>query len=81
MATLILFKGDNTSFFEITTLLLAILIASLVVYITLRNAQIISDKLGVTGLKITTRVLGLIVGAISVQFIVKGIYTLWTLLK
>ncbi len=56
---------------------IAIVSASLVVYITLRNASAIYRLLGVTGMKILTRIMGLVVGAIAVQFIVSGVKGLW----
>ncbi|BCD63011.1 multiple antibiotic resistance protein [Nitratiruptor sp. YY08-26] len=58
-------------------LVVALLISSLMVYITLRYAIAITKWLGVTGIKILTRIMGLIVGAIAVQFIIDGIKALW----
>jgi len=55
----------------------SILISSLAVYITLRYAGVINRALGVTGMKILTRIMGLIVGAIAAQFLVSGIKGLW----
>jgi multiple antibiotic resistance protein len=56
---------------------LAILIDSIIVYIILRNAIYVNKMLGVTGMKIFTRIMGLIVGAIAVQFLVFGVKGLW----
>ncbi len=81
IATLILFKSKSQSWAEIITLLLSVIISCWVVFITLKNAKHISASLGVTGMKITTRVLGLVVGAIAVQFIITGVYTLWMHMK
>lgn len=58
----------------------AIFAASLVVYFTLRYAGAINKALGVTGMKILTRIMGLIVGAIAAQFLVSGIKGLWSTL-
>ncbi|ADV46237.1 MarC family protein [Nitratifractor salsuginis] len=55
----------------------AILLASLTVYLVLRNAGVISRTLGVTGMKIMTRIMGLIVGAIAAQFLIGGVKSLW----
>ena len=77
IATTILFKSKSTSLLQIAVLLLAVLISLGVVYLALRNAKWMSLKLGVTGMKIATRVLGLICGAIAVQFILTGVHALW----
>ena len=56
----------------------SILISSFIIYITLRYAGVINRALGITGMKILTRIMGLIVGAIATQFLVSGIKGLWT---
>ena len=55
----------------------AIVLASVSVYLALRYAGAIHKALGVTGMKILTRIMGLIVGAIAAQFIVGGVKGLW----
>jgi multiple antibiotic resistance protein len=55
----------------------AILLSTLTVYLVLRNAGVISRTLGVTGMKIMTRIMGLIVGAIAAQFLIGGVKGLW----
>ncbi|BAF72234.1 MarC family protein [Sulfurovum sp. NBC37-1] len=55
----------------------AIFAAAIVIYFTLRYAGAINRALGVTGMKILTRIMGLIVGAIAAQFIISGVKGLW----
>jgi len=55
----------------------SIFLASSVVYLTLRYAGAINKALGVTGMKILTRIMGLIVGAIAAQFLISGVKGLW----
>jgi len=55
----------------------SILLASLTVYLVLRYAGVIHRALGITGMKIMTRIMGLIVGAIAAQFIIGGVKGLW----
>ena len=62
-------------------LTISIIISSIVVYLTLRYAGVIYKVLGITGMKILTRIMGLIVGAIASQFLVGGIKGLWMMLK
>jgi len=58
-------------------LLCAIALSSFLTYLTLRNGAVISKYLGVNGLKIVTRIMGLIIGAIAFLFLVGGIKALW----
>ncbi len=79
IATLIIFKVKVESWFDLILLIISIFISVIVVYFTLKNAVILNRFLGVTGLKITTRIMGLIVGAIASQFIISGAKALWNI--
>lgn len=54
-------------------LLLAIILSCLLVYLTFRFAQVIKSILGVGGIRVFTRIFGLLLSVIAVQFIVQGI--------
>jgi multiple antibiotic resistance protein len=54
-------------------LLLAIALNALIAYIVLRSASAVSRLLKETGMRIFTRVMGLILAAIAVQFVLAGI--------
>ncbi|MGD9655763.1 MAG: MarC family protein, partial [Sulfuricurvum sp.] len=75
--TLMIFKAKSTDYIEIALLLSAVVISTFIVYITLKNAIFLTKVLGVTGLKIMTRIMGLVVGAIAAQFIIYGSKALW----
>jgi multiple antibiotic resistance protein len=77
ISTLMIFKAKSSNFIEISLLLIAVLISGLIIYLTLRNAIFLTKVLGVSGLKIMTRIMGLVVGAIAAQFIIFGIKALW----
>ena len=81
IATIIVLNSNHTKAFphliSYALVTAAIFAASLVVYFTLRYAGAINKALGVTGMKILTRIMGLIVGAIAAQFLVSGIKGLW----
>jgi len=77
IATVIVLAEKSHLLIEKGILLGAIFISSLMVYITLINAIYISKFLGVNGLKIVTRLMGLIIGAIAFLFLVGGIKALW----
>ena len=77
ITTTIILSEKSKTLTEKAILLAAIVLSSLSVYLVLRNASYISKLLGVNGLKITSRLMGLIIGAIAFLFLVGGVKTLW----
>jgi len=77
IATVIVLAEKSHTLVEKGILLVAIFVSSLLVYLTLINAVYISKFLGVNGLKIVTRLMGLVIGAIAFLFLVGGIKALW----
>jgi len=75
-ATVIILRGHSESFISLVALVIAYLIVALCVYLAFKNSIYLRQYLGITGQKIVSRLMGLIVGAIAVQFIVGGISTL-----
>ncbi len=57
-------------------LTVSVLVVAIIVWLTLRLAEPIGKKLGVTGLNITTRLMGLILAGIAVQMITTGLKAL-----
>jgi len=78
ITTIIVLAEKSKTLSEKLVLLCAIFLSSLIVYITLRKADIVSRFLGVNGLKIVTRLMGLVIGAIAFLFLVGGVKALWT---
>ncbi len=76
-ATVVIYKASATSFMELVMLSLAFLSTAILVYLSFRYSIYIRNLLGVIGQKIATRLMGLIVGAIAVQFIVIGVASMW----
>ncbi|MCJ8328128.1 MAG: MarC family protein [Campylobacterales bacterium] len=70
--TIIIYKQEAHTFMDISSLILAFLINAFLIYITFRYSVYIKKFLGITGQNIVTKVMGLIVGAIAVQFIISG---------
>jgi len=60
-----------------TGLILAITLVSLAAWLSLRAAPYIERRLGRTGIHIVTRLMGLIIAAISVEMIVRGLSRLF----
>lgn len=75
-ATVIILRGHSEGVSSITALVIAYLIVALSVYLSFKNSIYIRMYLGVTGQKIVSRLMGLIVGAIAVQFVLSVIITL-----
>jgi len=77
ITTIIVLSEKSKTIEEKIILLISIVISSFIVYITLRKADIIYKFLGVNGLKIVSRLMGLIIGAIAFLFLVGGVKHLW----
>lgn len=75
-ATIIILRGHSEGVASIAALIIAYLIVALSVYLAFKNSIYIRHYLGITGQKIVSRLMGLIVGAIAVQFIVGGVSVL-----
>lgn len=74
--TVIIVKEHSQNFMEILPIIFAFLVNALVVYLVFRNSIYIKQYLGHTGQAVITKIMGLIVGAIAVQFIISGSVTL-----
>lgn len=74
--TVIIVKEHSEGFMELLPIIFAFLVNALVVYLVFRNSIYIKQYLGVTGQAVITKIMGLIVGAIAVQFIISGSVTL-----
>ncbi len=81
IATIIVLQSNTTEQFSVLVAYMligiSIVIASVLTFFTLYYAVAIDRLLGVTGMKILTRIMGLIVGAIASQFLISGIKGLW----
>lgn len=74
--TIIILKHQNETFLGMLSMSLAFLVNAFIIYIAFKNSIYIKKLLGITGQNIITKLMGLIVGAIAVQFIVSGIVEL-----
>ncbi len=75
-ATILILRNQSEGIASLSAFILGFLIVALSVYLAFRNSVYIKKYLGITGSKIITRLMGLIVGAIAVQFIVAGVSVL-----
>ncbi|WP_321312403.1 MarC family protein [Halarcobacter sp.] len=71
--TIIIFKNQVENSVELFSLVVAFCINALIFYLVLKNSIYIKKYLGLTGQNIITKLMGLIVGALAVQFIISGV--------
>ena len=75
-ATILILRNQSENLISLTAFVTAFLLVAFSVYLAFKNSIYIKKYLGITGSKIISRLMGLIVGAIAVQFIVSGISVL-----
>ena len=73
ITTVIVLAGEAHATTNMVILFLAIVVVMAIVLLMLRNAARIQKFLGPSGLNITTRLMGLVLAAIAVQFVVHGV--------
>ncbi len=73
IATTMVFMGRSTAWWQALPVIGAVLLTCLIGYWLLRGATFIDRLLGKTGMNVLNRVMGLILAAIAVQFILDGI--------
>jgi multiple antibiotic resistance protein len=74
ISTVMVLMGQARSWLYFIPVFISILITSVVTYFMLRGAQYLLKYLRQTGMKIIIRIMGMILAAIAVQFIINGIY-------
>ena len=74
--TILIYKQEASTFTDISIIIIAFLINAALIYITFKYSIYLKKILGLTGQNIVTKLMGLIVGAIAVQFIISGIVSL-----
>jgi len=73
ITTVIVLSGETRAIPSMAVLFLAIVVAMVIVFVMLRNAARIQRFMGPSGLNITTRLMGLVLAAIAVQFVIHGV--------
>jgi multiple antibiotic resistance protein len=73
ISTVVLYAADSTTITRRLSLLAAIATVMLATYGILKIAPLMFRLLGKTGLNLLTRVMGIILTAVAVQFILNGI--------
>ncbi len=74
--TIIIFKHEAETFVDLISITIAFCVNAFLFYLILKNSIYIRKLFGATGQNVVTKLMGLIVGAIAVQFIISGIVSL-----
>lgn len=77
ISLMIVYSHQFNHFGEKLGLSAVVLVVALAVWVALRLAEPIGERLGITGLNIVTRLMGLILAAIGVQMIAQGLRVLF----
>jgi multiple antibiotic resistance protein len=73
IATTMVLMGRSTAWWQAIPVLVAIVVTCLASYLLLRGASLVDRVLGKTGMNVLNRVMGMVLAAIGVQFILDGI--------
>jgi len=75
ISTVMIYEGNaGNDPVMVVTVFLAIIVTTVATYFVLRYGQVIIRHLGRTGIMAMTRVLGLLLAAVGVQFVLNGIF-------
>ena len=77
ISTVIIYSSQVTGILQVSAILIAGLFISLFCYVALIAAGRISRLLGDTGLNIMSRIMGMLLAAVSIEIIVNGLRTLF----
>jgi len=77
ITTVVVLMGEADSFTEKSLLLLAICLTFLATFFILKFSEHIDHALGITGIMVMTRIMGLILGAVAVNFVAIGAWNLY----
>ncbi|WP_171054558.1 MarC family protein [Roseovarius arcticus] len=73
IATVILLTGENEGYLGLTWVLGMMLFVMCLVYVSFLSAGMLERALGKTGISVVTRVLGMLLAALAVQFVLDGL--------
>jgi multiple antibiotic resistance protein len=73
ISTVMVLSGQATTPVQTAVVYASILLALLIAWITLRAAEGLVLRIGQTGIRVMTRIMGLLLAAIAVQFVITGV--------
>jgi len=76
ITTVMMSVNLSETLYEKMMIVCAIIIVFIITKFILDNSAILLRRLGITGLQVLTRIMGIILAAIAVEFVIKGIVTI-----
>lgn len=73
ISTVIVLSSQARGIIEAAVVYAAIIITGILSYLVLRLGEEVPRRLGRTGIRVLTRIMGLILAAIAVQFVLSGV--------
>jgi multiple antibiotic resistance protein len=77
ITTVVVLMGAAANLTEKSLVLLAIVLTFLATFVILKFSEYIDQALGITGIMVMTRIMGLILGAVAVNFVALGAWNLY----
>jgi multiple antibiotic resistance protein len=73
ISTVIVLSSQARGLLELSVVYGSVVITGVVSYLVLRIGESVLRRLGKTGIRVLTRIMGLILAAVAVQFVLSGI--------
>jgi multiple antibiotic resistance protein len=77
ISAVIVLVGQSKLWWQVIPVFLAILLTSVVTYHVLAAGARVQRRLGETGVRIMMRLMGLVLAAMAVQFVLNGVHDVW----
>ncbi|MGE0174869.1 MAG: MarC family protein [Oligoflexales bacterium] len=79
ISTVVLLSSKANNFWQMFLLIVAVALSLFCAFLLLRSAHLLLKVLGRTGLNLLTRIMGILLVAIAIQFIINGVKTAFNL--
>ncbi len=73
IATIMVYRSNAEQGYEIAVLMISVVLAGLISYYILKYSHILVNRFGKTSLRIISRIMGLMVVTMAVQFVISGV--------
>lgn len=81
ISSVILYSTEAQSYLRVISLVLAVLVAMIASFVILGSSRMLLRVFGKTGLNLLSRIMGLVLTAIAVQFVINGAIGVWERMK
>ena len=81
ISTIIIYSQQEKTLIHLFYMSIIIFLISLIIFLSLRGSTYITKKLGITGINVISRVMGLILASISIEFIISGLLVVFPILS